>query len=153
KVGDKKVSFAVEGNSVRTFEEITCRERRRCAFPGDLHDRIATAVRDIDIARFSVNRDAYWPPQAAGDEWLRLSLSIHLCDEVAVEVRLQQVSFFVDGVSGSAIKTGGEFVALSFRRNLPNGLSEVRNIYVAEQIDGNPANCVTFNSRRNGANR
>src|SRR5262249_42715839 len=127
-VGNKKVSFAIERNAVGALEEVACGERRHRTVTRDLYDRIASAVPDIDLFRFSVYCNAYRAAQACGHEWLRLSLPVHLGNGVAVVVRLQQVSFVVDRVAGSAIEAGREFVALSFGRNLPNEISEVRHI-------------------------
>src|SRR5947208_119927 len=63
-----QTSFAIEGNAIRTLEEIALRKRRDGAGRRNLGDRVAAAVRDIDVAGLPVDRNPYGAAQAADDE-------------------------------------------------------------------------------------
>ena len=71
-----------------------------------------------------------------------MSLSVHLCDGVAAEARLQQVTFLVEGVTRRAVKTGGEFAAVSFLREFPDEFSKIRRLDIPDQVGSHTADLV-----------
>src|SRR5438477_6124229 len=141
-----EISLAIEGNAVWAVEKIALCEGRNDAIFGNLCDRIATAICDIDIARFLFDRDAYRPAQTAGDEWFRLTFPIDLGDGIAVEIRLQKVAFIVDRVAGRTVKARRKFVTLTVRRNLPDRLAEVGDVDIANRVDCYTSDAVTLNN-------
>jgi len=145
-VDDIEVSLAIEGDAIWTTEKIAFGEWRNGAIARNPGDRIAAAVCDVDIARLPVDRYANRAAQAAGDEWRRLTFSINPGDSIAVEIRLQEVAFVVDRVSGCAVEVRRKDVTLAFRRDLPDEIAKVCDIDVPDEIGRYTTGAVAVNN-------